>query len=165
MIPFTNSCSTLIWDLLNVMNINVMLYIDSTEKGIKPVFFLCQYSTPPKLTSIMNVILEILYLPLATYVILHRMLSLLISLFPSGGLTNVWQIIAIFILARTQRLFSCKKKKHCKPQTKSASSYLSMNIFSSWSLSHSRSCVSESLHSSTYMGVTWKWVKQKIRGG
>lgn len=49
-------------------------------------------------------------LPLATYVILHRILSLLISLFPSGGLTNVWHIIAIFILARTQRLFSYKRK-------------------------------------------------------
>ena len=54
---------------------------------------------------------KILDLPLATYVILHRMLSLLISLFPSGGLTNVWQIIAIFILARTQRLFSCQKNE------------------------------------------------------
>lgn len=48
-------------------------------------------------------------LPFATYVILHRMLSLLIFLFPSGGLTNVWQIIAIFILARTHRLFVCQE--------------------------------------------------------
>lgn len=42
--------------------------------------------------------------PLATYVILQRMLSLLISLSPSGGLTSVWQIMATLILARTQRL-------------------------------------------------------------
>lgn len=48
-------------------------------------------------------------LPFATYVILHRMLSLLIFLFPSGGLTNVWQIIAIFILARTHRLLVCQE--------------------------------------------------------
>lgn len=44
---------------------------------------------------------------MATYVILHRMLSLLISLSPSGGLTRVWQIMPMLILARTHLLDGC----------------------------------------------------------
>lgn len=51
---------------------------------------------------------------MATYVILHKMLSLLISLSPSGGLTSVWQIIAMLILARTHLLFGYMKTKAMK---------------------------------------------------
>lgn len=56
------------------------------------------------------------HLPLATYVILQRMLSLLISLSPSGGLTKVWQIMATLILARTHRFVGWKKNKKRKCQ-------------------------------------------------
>lgn len=39
------------------------------------------------------------------------MLSLLISLSPSGGLTRVWQIMAMLILARTQRLDGWERRE------------------------------------------------------
>lgn len=55
-------------------------------------------------------------LPLATYVILHRMLSRLISLSPSGGLTSVWQIMAMLILARTHLLLGWKSRQNDRQQ-------------------------------------------------
>lgn len=39
------------------------------------------------------------------------MLSLLISLLPSGGLTRVWQIMATLILARIHRLVGYRTKR------------------------------------------------------